>query len=115
MLVTARRIEDQAQALVCGTLYPFMEEGTLDDQVEKSQTAGIRLALADKAIWCFQMASAISHTHFIALTYHMDIKPANFLVNDNRDLILIDWEEWSTILYPRTRGRRLLGSRRVEG
>lgn len=99
MLVTARKIEDKAQALVCGTLYPFMEGGTLDDQVEKSQDAGTRVALAEKAIWCFQMASAISHTHFITQTYHMDIKPANFLVNDNKDLILIDWEQSGAPFY----------------
>lgn len=93
IFVTTRRIEDEKHAFVCGTLYPFMEHGTLDDQVEESERTGIRLALINKAIWCFQMASAISHTHFTAHAFHMDIKPANFVLNTNKDLILIDWEQ----------------------
>ena len=37
----------------------------------------------------------------------MDIKPANFLVNSNRDLILIDWEQsraWKYSLAPEADG-----------
>ena len=33
-LVTVREIGDDRQAFVCGTLYPFMEHGTLDDQIQ---------------------------------------------------------------------------------
>jgi hypothetical protein len=93
VFVTARKVGDQKQTYVCGTLYPFMEHGTLDDQVEKSNTAGTRLALMNKAVWCFQMASAIFHAHFTAHTFHMDIKPANLDLDSNKDLILIDWEQ----------------------
>jgi serine/threonine protein kinase len=99
VFVTAKRVEDQRQVFVCGTLYPFMEHGTLDDQVEKSKTTGTRLGLIDKAVWCFQMASAISHAHFTAHTFHMDIKPANFILDPNKDLVLIDWEQSGAPLY----------------
>jgi len=36
------------------------------------------------------MASAIVHTYFMAYISHIDIKLANFVVNTNRDLILLD-------------------------
>jgi hypothetical protein len=39
------------------------------------------------------MASAVFHTHFTARTFHVDIKPANVLLDMNRDLILIDCEQ----------------------
>jgi len=69
-----------------------MADGTLDDQVKKSKSTGTCLPLMNKAIWCFQMALAISHTHFTAYIFHMDIKPANFVLDTNKDLILIESE-----------------------
>ena len=39
------------------------------------------------------MAAALPHTHFVAHTYHMDIKPGNFILDQNLDLVLIDWEQ----------------------
>jgi hypothetical protein len=45
------------------------------------------------------MASGISHTHFTAHTFHMDIKLANFVLDANQDLILIDWEQGGAPLY----------------
>ncbi|KAK4242745.1 hypothetical protein C8A03DRAFT_28975 [Achaetomium macrosporum] len=39
------------------------------------------------------MAAAIAHVHRVAHTYHMDIKPGNFLIDGNKDLILCDWEQ----------------------
>jgi len=93
ILVVTRKIDDDQRVYVCGALYPFMEGGTLDDQVQNTNATAGRLLLIDKARWCLQMASAIAHTHFVAHTFHMDIKPANFVVNANRDLVLIDWEQ----------------------
>lgn len=107
ILVTARNVEDDQRAYICGALYPFMADGTLDDQVQNTNAAAARLLLIDKARWCLQMASAIAHTHFVALTFHMDIKPANLVVNANRDLILIDWEQsgaWQCSLAPEADG-----------
>ena len=67
-----------------------MQHDTLDDQIEKSASTGTRLALMKKAVWCFQMAFAIFSRHFTAHTFHMDIKPANFVLDANKELILID-------------------------
>jgi serine/threonine protein kinase len=39
------------------------------------------------------MAAAVAHTHLVAHTYHMDIKPGNFLLDDDWNLLLIDWEQ----------------------
>ena len=97
-VATRKNIIDQ-ESIICGTLYSFLEQGTLDDQVQNAKTTGARLPLSDKAAWCFQMTSAIAHTHYTAHTFHMDIKPANFLVDDNRNLILIDWEQSAAPLY----------------
>lgn len=97
--VTVRKIGDDQQASICGTLYPFMEHGTLDDQIQNTKATGARLPLIKKAAWCFQMASAIAHTQFTAHTFHMDIKPANFILNSREDLILIDWEQSGAALY----------------
>ena len=97
--VTASKIGDDQQTFVCGTLYPFMEHGTLDDQVQAANATGARLPLINKAAWCFQMASAVSHAHYTAHSFHMDIKPANLLLNSHKDLLLIDWEQSGAALY----------------
>ena len=97
--VTVRKMGNDQQAFICGALYPFMERGTLDDQIQTSKATGARLPLINKATWCFQMASAIAHTHFTAHTFHMDIKTANMVLNSRNDLILIDWEQSGAALY----------------
>ncbi|KAI9748037.1 MAG: hypothetical protein M4579_007326 [Chaenotheca gracillima] len=38
-------------------------------------------------------AAAVAHTHFVAHTYHMDIKPRNLLLDADLNLVLIDWEQ----------------------
>ena len=91
--VTAGEISKPGQSLICGTLYPYLKNGTLKDEVNKARKTNTRLALVAKAKWCFQMASAIVHTHYQAQTYHMDIRLSKFLLDGNRDLILIDWEQ----------------------
>ena len=93
ILVVTSKIQDGGQMFLCGTLYPFMKNGSLDQVVEKSAITKTRLPLKDKAKWCHQMALALSHTHFKANTYHMDIKLGNFLLDDDEDLVLIDWEQ----------------------
>jgi len=115
ILVTTRKIDDDQRAYICGALYPFMGDGTLDDQVQSTNPTTARLLLIDKARWCLQMASAIVHTHFVAHTSHMDIKPANFVVNANRDLILLDWEQsgaWQYSLAPEATD---LGTSKIQG
>lgn len=78
---------------VCGSLYPFLPNGNLAGHIEKNNESGERIPLSCKAQWCYQMAAAIAHTHFVAHTYHMDIKPGNFLLDADYSLVLIDWEQ----------------------
>ena len=91
--VTVPDMKDRRRALVCGTLCPYMKYLTLDHQVKNSNEIGERIPPPAKARWCFQLASAIAHTHHVAQTYHMDIKPSNLLLDDNLDVLLIDWEQ----------------------
>ena len=92
--VTAAEISDEpCQYFVCGILYPYMVNGSLNDQVNRAIKANSHLGLVEKAKWCFQMASAIAHTHHICHTYHNDIKPSNFLIDDAGNLILIGWDQ----------------------
>lgn len=94
LYVTASMIPPEPGHLfICGALYPYMKDGTLKYQINKATKVNIRLQLEDKAKWCFQMASAIAYTHYQAHKYHMDIRPSKFLINDKRDIILIDWEQ----------------------
>ena len=91
-LVTIDRPSDD-MPVVCGSLYPFLSNGSLDSHLEKNNESDERIPLSRKALWCYQMAAAIAHTHFVAHTYHMDIKPGNFLLDANFNLMLIDWEQ----------------------
>ena len=79
--------------VVCGSLYPLLPNGNLADQIEKNNKSVERIPLSCKAQWCYQMAAAVAHTHLVAHTYHMDIKPGNFLIDEDFNLVLIDWEQ----------------------
>lgn len=50
VVAVTRDWEDQGQALLCGTLYPFMECGTLDNQVIRCKSNGTRNRLQDKTL-----------------------------------------------------------------
>jgi hypothetical protein len=78
---------------VCGTLYSFLPNGNLAAYIEKSNATGQRIPTKKKAKWCYQMAAAVAHTHFDAKTYHMDLKPGNFMIDADWNLVLIDWEQ----------------------
>ncbi|KAI3552145.1 phosphotransferase enzyme family protein [Colletotrichum abscissum] len=78
---------------ICGFLQPVMSKDSVDEQVMRANRAGHRLPLGLKAKWCYQMALAIQHTHQVAESFHMDLKPGNILVDDYNDLRLIDWEQ----------------------
>lgn len=92
-MVFVRAAERSLEPGICGALYPYMKDGTLKDEVNRATKFNIRLELAEKAKWCSQMTSAILHTHYLAQTYHMDVRPSKFLIDDKRDIILIDWEQ----------------------
>lgn len=92
VLVTICKHGDD-RPFVCGSLYPFLPNGNLAGHIEKNHESGERIPLSNKAQWCYQMAAAVAHTHFVAHTYHMDIKPGNFLLDADSSLVLIDWEQ----------------------
>ncbi|OBR11546.1 Phosphotransferase enzyme family protein [Colletotrichum higginsianum IMI 349063] len=78
---------------ICGFLQPAMEKDSVDEQIMRANRAGRRLPAKLKAKWCYQMALAIQHTHQVAESFHMDLKPGNILVDDENNLRLIDWEQ----------------------
>ena len=81
------------RSVVRGTLHAFLPNGDLGSHIEENNDSGTRIPLSRKALWCYQMAAAIAHTHFVAHTYHMDVKPGNFLLDADLHLVLIDWEQ----------------------
>ncbi|KAM0805143.1 kinase-like domain-containing protein [Usnea florida] len=91
-LVTICKTGDD-RPVVCGTLHAFLPNGNLGSYIMENNDSGERIPLSRKALWCYQMAAAIAHTHFVAHTYHMDIKPGNFLLDADHHLVLIDWEQ----------------------
>ncbi|KAF4873884.1 hypothetical protein CGCSCA1_v007100 [Colletotrichum siamense] len=78
---------------ICGFLQPVMARDSVDEQVLRANKANTRLPLVLRAKWCYQMALAIQHTHQVAGSYHMDLKPGNMLVDGDDNVRLIDWEQ----------------------
>jgi serine/threonine protein kinase len=74
-------------------LFPFYPGGNVASRIDDSNKEGKRIPLELKAHWCANMAAALSHTHRVAKTYHMDIKPGNFVADERDNLILCDWEQ----------------------
>ncbi len=83
VFIIVQKIKNDYQVFVCDTLYLFMKHDTLDNQIKNIKTIKARLALRNKAIWCFQMTSAIAHTHFTTHTFYMNIKSINFVLDSN--------------------------------
>ncbi|KAK2777316.1 nima-related kinase 5 [Colletotrichum kahawae] len=79
--------------VVCGKLQPFYVGGDVGSRIEKSNALRTRIPLATKVQWCADMAAAVAHLHRQAKTYHMDIKPGNFLIDRDDNLVLGDWEQ----------------------
>lgn len=93
-LVTLRgQGPDRQLDVVCGTLQPLYPGGDVGAHIEKSNASGERIPLDVKARWCADMAAAVAHTHREAKIYHMDIKPRNFLIDQDNNLVLGDWEQ----------------------
>ncbi|KAI6755642.1 hypothetical protein HG531_004748 [Fusarium graminearum] len=67
--------------------------GNIESRIQESNKAGARIAPRLKAHWCANMASAVFHTHRVAMTYHKDVKPGNFVVDEDDNLKLCDWEQ----------------------
>ncbi|KAJ4310976.1 hypothetical protein N0V84_010674 [Fusarium piperis] len=93
MPVTIQWPDRSAQQVFCGGLFPFYPGGDAASRIEHSNKEGVRIPLHLKAHWCANMATAVFYTHRVAKTYHMDIKPGNFVADASDDLILCDWEQ----------------------
>ncbi|KAL7781099.1 putative serine/threonine protein kinase, variant 1 [Trichoderma afarasin] len=78
--------------LVCGTLYPFLERRSLQEVISQSNEDHSILPLTAKAKWACQISSAMAIVHSTG-QYHMDLKPSNMLLNNENDVIIIDWEQ----------------------
>lgn len=76
-----------------GHLSAFFARGALSGVIAAANEGKTRIPTQKKAKWCHQMSLAIVHTHTIMHTFHMDIKPGNFIVDDQEDPLLIDWEQ----------------------
>ncbi|KAL5095238.1 hypothetical protein Trisim1_000017 [Trichoderma cf. simile WF8] len=86
------RDSNQTPVLV-GHLSTYFAGGDLGNAIEAANARKSQIPLKQKAKWCHQMCLAIMHAHRVAQTYHMDIKPGNFVINDQQNLILIHWEQ----------------------
>lgn len=93
LLVTIQWPDSSALPVFCGGLFPFYPGGNAAFRINDSNKKGVRIPLDLKAHWCENMVAAAFHAHRIAKTYHMDIKPGNFVADANDNLILCDWEQ----------------------
>lgn len=78
---------------VCGMLYPYYKNGSLAHALNYSVEQNIRISLAKKAKWCRQIVSGIYHVHSEGLSWHQDLKPPNIILDDEENIIIIDWEQ----------------------
>lgn len=90
-LVSVR--DSNQNPVLVGHLSTYFARGDLGNAIEAANARESRISLQQKAKWCHQMCLAITHTHRVTHTYHMDIKPGNFIIDDQENLILIDWEQ----------------------
>lgn len=78
---------------ICGFLQPFRTKQTIAEQINLANTKGYRIPLSIKAKWCLGIVEGILHTHRVADTFHIDMKPANILVEDDDTVRIIDWQQ----------------------
>lgn len=78
---------------IYGFLQSFRPKQTISEQVGLANKKRLRIPLLTKAKWCLGIAEGILHTHRVAKTFHMDMKPANVLVEDDDTVRIIDWQQ----------------------
>lgn len=78
---------------ICGFLQPFRAKQTISEQVGLANENRLRIPPSTKAKWCVGIAEGILHTHRVAKTFHMDMKPTNVLIEDDDTVRIIDWQQ----------------------
>lgn len=78
---------------ICGFLQPFRAKQTISEQVGLANKKRLIITPLTKAKWCLGIAEGILHTHRVAKTFHMDMKPANVLIEDDDTVRIIDWQQ----------------------
>ncbi|KAH6669688.1 hypothetical protein F5X68DRAFT_249113 [Plectosphaerella plurivora] len=77
-----------------GHLSTYSHRRYLSAVMETENENQKQIDLPKKAKWCHQMSLAVAHTHQVLKTYHMDICPQNFLLDEEQEnLFLVDWEQ----------------------
>ncbi|KAH7121548.1 hypothetical protein EDB81DRAFT_700447 [Dactylonectria macrodidyma] len=80
-------------SVLVGHLTPWFINGRLETVIAAAAKPGGReIPFRLKAKWCHQMASAIAHTHRVMHTFHTNIHGGSFIIGDDENLSLIDWE-----------------------
>lgn len=91
ILVSVRGSGDDSA--IMGYLSPFFARGDLATMIASANSNRTQIPSQWKDKWCHQMSLAVAHAHSVLRTFHMDIKPGNFIVDDEQNLLLIDWEQ----------------------
>lgn len=78
---------------ICGFLQPFRTKQTISVQIGLANKKRLRIPPLTKAKWCLGIAEGLLHTHRVAKTFHMDMKPANVLIEDDDTVRMIDWQQ----------------------
>ncbi|KAF2817816.1 kinase-like protein [Mytilinidion resinicola] len=95
------------EPLICGSLYPYYPKLSLAAAIGEAVEFEVQIPLHYKAKWCFQLASALHHAHTVDGTWHQDLKTANMLLDNDANVVLIDWEQCganSFVLAPEANG-----------
>ncbi|KAM0426464.1 hypothetical protein ACHAPT_008155 [Fusarium lateritium] len=79
ILVTVRDLN--GNQVFMGHLSTFFDGGDLASLIKTTNKNESQIPLQEKARWCHQMSLAVAHTHGVLHTFHMDIKPGDFLVD----------------------------------
>ncbi|KAL6701710.1 hypothetical protein J3F84DRAFT_355556 [Trichoderma pleuroticola] len=114
-LVSVR--DSNQNPVLVGHLSTYLAGGDLGSAIETASKGKSQISLQQKAKRCHQMCLAITHTHRVAHTFHMDIKPGNFIIDDQENLVLIDWEQHgapATTLAPEADGTLDVEEQNVE-
>lgn len=78
---------------IYGFLQPFRAKQTISVQIDLANKKRVRIPPLTKAKCCLGIAEGILHTHRVAKTFHMDMKPANVLIEDDDTVRIIDWQQ----------------------